>query len=190
MTTPQTPEEDAVALKTAQDLSKTQRQQLHLGLEAQLRAVTPILRLNMQPSNVHPDHPGGPLNLKRVLNTLINDESAQIAALDEGGKSLGMVHFRQIYPQVQGPFRDRSIQIEYSEQATLGLLGDALWSMKWFFKHGVLGLPRQAVNSVLQNMGVSFMLELYYQKWLISLLDQLNQQGVLIGFVDPESKED
>ncbi|MGL4462679.1 MAG: hypothetical protein ACRC1K_11035, partial [Planctomycetia bacterium] len=45
-------------------------------------------------------------------------------------------------------------------------------------------------NSVLQNMGVSFMLELYYQKWLISLLDQLNQQGVLIGFVDPESKED
>lgn len=155
-----------------------------------LDRLTPILTVSLQPTNVDPRKPGGAANMKRVLNAILNDENAKVTIKDDDGNSLGAAGFSRIYPQVQGPFRDGSIQVEYHEQATLGWLGDVFWSMGWFLRHGVLGIPRQTTSALLQTMGVSFLLERYYQLWLCSLLDQLHQQGVLPGYTDPATHDD
>jgi hypothetical protein len=160
------------------------------GALGTLDSVVPILRVEMRPTNVDPHTWQGVFNMKRVLNVVLNDESTKITVKDDYGKPIGAMTFRSIYPQVEGPYNDGSIQVEYHEQATLGFVGDVLWSFQWFFKRGILGLPAQMVSAVLQGCGVAFLLEEYYRKWLVSLLDQLNQQGMIPGFVDPETHQD
>lgn len=155
-----------------------------------LDRLVPMLTITLRPTDVDPRSPAGPLNMKRVLHSVLNDEGAKITIKDEDGRSLETAQFARIYPQIQGPFADGSIQIEYHEQATLGWLGDVFWSLGWFLKQGVLGIPRQMTGAALQAVGVSFLLEHYYRQWLISLLDQLERQGLLPGYVDPETRED
>lgn len=184
--------ESAAAAAAGQTFTPTpaQTEEIKSGVSETLERVMPILKIDMRPTNVDPATHAGRRNMRRVLNAIMNDESAKITVKDDSGNSVGVAAFRQIYPQIHGPADDGSIQVEYHEQATLGTVGDSLWAINWFFKHGILGLPRQMTKAVLQAAGATFLLERYYQRWLISLLDQLNQQGVLPGYVDPETHQD
>ncbi len=178
------------ALEQRGDLTPERREAVQQGATYALDHVVPILRVEMRPTNVDPSTWTGVFNMKRVLNVLLNDEGTKITVKDDYGKPQGAMTFRSVYPQVEGPYADGSIQVEYHEQATLGFLGDVLWSLRWFFNKGILGLPVQMVRAVLQACGVAFLLEEYYRKWLVSLLDQLNQQGVIPGYVNPETHQD
>jgi hypothetical protein len=159
------------------------------GAKETLGQIVPILRVDIQPTDVDPANPSGISNMKRVLSAILNDEANKIMVKDEVGNPVGVRNFNEIYPQVVGPRSDGSIQVEYHEQATLGFLGDVMWSLNWFFQHGVLGFPKQTTRAVLQAMGVSFVLESYYRTWLATILDQFNQRGVIPGYVNPQTGE-
>ncbi|HEY1068694.1 MAG TPA: hypothetical protein VGE52_21400, partial [Pirellulales bacterium] len=171
-------------------LGAAQQKQVKQGAQATIDRVVPILQVDMRPTDVDPRHPGGVKNMKRVLHVVLNSETASITAKDEDGKALGVTNFRQIYPSIQGPNSAGEMQVEYHEQATLGWVGDVMWSMGWFFKHGILGIPHQSISMVLQGAGVAFVLETYYARWLASLLDQMHQQGLLPGYTDPVTHSD
>jgi hypothetical protein len=151
--------------------------------------IVPILHIDIKPTNVDPGDPSGVGNMKRVLSAILNDEKNKITVKDEVGNPVGVRNFNEIYPQVVGPRKDGSIQIEYHEQATLGFLGDMMWSLGWFTRNGILGFPRQVTRAVLQAAGVSFVLETYYQSWLSTILDQFNQRGQIPGYVDSKTGE-
>ncbi len=167
-----------------------QQHQVQQGVADQLGKIVPILKVEMRPTNVDPATAAGRAAMKRVLNVLLNDEGTQITVKDDRGRPQGAMTFRQIYPNLEGPRKDGSIQVEYHEQATLGFLGDVLWSLSWYFRNGFLGVPMQMGRAILKSCGVSFLLEEYYRRWLVSLLDQMNQQGLIPGYVDPVTKED
>jgi hypothetical protein len=157
------------------------------GAQQTLGNVVPILRIDIRPTNVDPKASGGVQNMKRVLSAILNDEGNKITVKDEAGRAVGVRNFSEVYPRIFGPQDDGSIQVEYHEQATLGWLGDVMWSLGWFTKRGVLGVPRQMVSAVMQQLGVSFVLETYYQSWLATILDQFNQRGLLPGYVNSET---
>jgi hypothetical protein len=159
------------------------------GAHDTLNQVVPILHVEINPTNVDPGTPAGIGNMKRVVSAILNDEENRIMVKDDVGNPVGVRNFNEIYPQVVGPMKDGSIQVEYHEQATLGFLGDMMWSLDWFFANGILGVPRQMTRAVFQAIGVSFVLETYYKSWLATILDQFNQRGLIPGFVDPKTGE-
>ena len=166
------------------------QEEIKQGAQQTLGQVVPILAIDIRPTNVDPADPAGIGNMKRVLSAILNDEGNKVTVKDEVGKSVGVRNFNEIYPNVVGPAADGSIQVEYHEQATLGFVGDLMWSFQWFFKRGILGVPRQMVGAVLQQCGVSFVLETYYKQWLASIIDHLNQRGVIPGFTDQATGKD
>src|SRR5262249_34543833 len=116
-------------------------------------------------------------------SAILEDSENRIMAKDDAGNPVGVRNFNEIYSQVVGPKSDGSVEIEYAEQATLGFLGDCMWSLDWFFANGFLGFPRQVTRAVLQALGVSFLLEAYYRSWLVTILDQFNQRGLIPGYI-------
>jgi hypothetical protein len=180
--------EDAKA--ALQNAADDHSEMIKKGAAAALGQIVPILRIDIRPTNVDPGTVDGVQNMKRVLNAILNDEGNQITVKDENGRALGVRNFNEIYPQVQGPFSDGRIQVEYHEQATLGFVGDVLWALNWFFQNGILGVPQQMVSALLQAAGVRFVMETYYKQWLASILDQFNQRGLIPGFTNPKTGED
>jgi len=179
---------DADAQAALQSL-KGKEEHVIQGARQTLAQAVPILHVEIQPTNVDPGAAAGVGNMKRVLSAILNDEENRITVKDEVGNPVGVANFNEIYRQVLGPDEKGCIEIEYHEQATLGFLGDAMWSLNWFFRNGFLGVPRQVVRAVLQGIGVSFVLEEYYRSWLVTILDQFNQRGVIPGYINETTGE-
>ncbi len=163
------------------------RQELQPRLGQALGEVVPILRVDIRPTPVDPAAPGGVQNMKRVLSAILASDNNKVTVKDERGHDIGMRNFNEIYPQVVGPDARGAIQLEYCEQATLGWFGDLLWSMGWFTRNGLLGVPRQMIDAALQAMGVRFVMETYYQNWLASILDEFSQRGLVPGYCDAKT---
>jgi hypothetical protein len=187
--TPKTHAEKEADVQAALESMKEHEAVLKEGAVKTVGQIVPILHIDIKPTNVDPANATGVGNMKRVLSAILNDEKNKITVKDELGKPVGVRNFNEIYPQVVGPKKDGTIQIEYHEQATLGFLGDMMWSMGWFTQHGILGIPRQLVRACLQGVGVAFVLETYYMSWLSTILDQFNQRGQIPGYVDSKTGE-
>ena len=183
------PSKPNAATQVALQTIKGQEEQIKQGANTTLAQVVPILHVDFQPTSVDPGTAAGIGNMKRVLSAILNDEENRITLKDEVGRPVGVANFNEIYPQVVGPDDKGCIEIEYHEQATLRFLGDAMWSMNWFLDHGFLGIPKQVTRAVLQAIGVSFVLETYYKSWLVTILDQFNQRGLIPGYVNEKTGE-
>jgi hypothetical protein len=183
------PSKANAATQAALQSIKGQEETIKQGANATLAQVVPILQVHFQPTTVDPGDPSGVGNMKRVLSAILNDEENRITVKDEVGKAVGVANFNQIYTQVIGPDDDGCIEIEYHEQATLGFLGDVMWSLNWFVANGFLGIPKRVTRAVLQAVGVSFVLETYYKSWLVTILDQFNQRGLIPGYVNAKTGE-
>lgn len=177
------------AVQAALQAVKGREEEIKQGANAALGQVVPILHVHFQPTNVNPSTATGIGNMKRVLSAILNDEENKITMKDEVGRPIGVANFNQIYSQVVGPDSKGCIEVEYFEQATLRFLGDVMWSLNWFLDHGILGIPKQVTRAVLQGIGVSFVLETYYKSWLVTILDQFNQRGMIPGYVDEKTGE-